>query len=143
MVKDNIDKFMKNSLIHVANLNRNLRNTKFKVTVDFICSDLLSITVVTNRVLLNSNLLTIEKYIKNLENTDSTQVKTLWLPQSKLYLKIISILYYLCGSYNSQECITSNDVKDIIKQNYIFNNIILVSRPKVIKVSLKSDIAIM
>ena len=77
MVKDNIDKFMKNSLIHVANLNRNLRNTKFKVTVDFICSDLLSITVVTNRVLLNSNLLTIEKYIKNLENTDSTQVKTL------------------------------------------------------------------
>ena len=77
MVKNNIDKFMKNSLIHVANLNRNLRNTKFKVTVDFICSDLLSITVVTNRVLLNSNLLTIEKYIKNLENTDSTQVKTL------------------------------------------------------------------
>ena len=143
MVKDNIDKFMKNSLIHVANLNRNLRNTKFKVTVDFICSDLLSITVVTNRVLLNSNLLTIEKYIKNLENTDSTQVKTLRLPQSKLYLKIISILYYLCGSYNSQEHITSNDVKDIIKQNYIFNNIILVSRPKVIKVSLKSDIAIM
>jgi len=143
MVKDNIDKFMKNSLIHVANLNRNLRNTKFKVTVDFICSDLLSITVVTNRVLLNSNLLTIEKYIKNLENTDSTQVKTLRLPQSKLYLKIISILYYLCESYNSQERITSNDVKDIIKQNYIFNNIILVSRPKVIKVSLKSDIAIM
>ena len=143
MVKDNIDKFMKNSLIHVANLNRNLRNTKFKVTVDFICSDLLSITVVTNRVLLNSNLLTIEKYIKNLENTDSTQVKTPWLPQSKSYLKIIGILYYPHRSYNSQEHITSYDVKDIIKQNYIFNNIILVSRPKVIKVSLKSDIAIM
>ena len=33
---DNIDKFMKNSSIHVANLNRNLRNTKFEVLVDFI-----------------------------------------------------------------------------------------------------------
>ena len=28
--------------------------------------------VVTNKVLLNSNLLTIEKYVKNLENIDST-----------------------------------------------------------------------
>jgi len=33
---DNIDKFMKNSLIHVANLNRNLRNPKPEVLVDFI-----------------------------------------------------------------------------------------------------------
>ena len=36
MVKDNIDKFMKNSLIHMTNFNRNLRNTKSEVLVDFI-----------------------------------------------------------------------------------------------------------
>jgi len=36
IVKDNIDKFMKNSSIHVTNLNRNLRNAKSKVLVDFI-----------------------------------------------------------------------------------------------------------
>jgi len=76
MVKDNIDRFMKNSSIHVANLNRNLRNAKSEVLVDFICSDPLGIMVVTNKVLLNSDLLTIENYIKNLENIDSTQVKT-------------------------------------------------------------------
>ena len=80
MVKNNIDRFMKNSLIHVANLNRNLRNAKSEVLVDFIHSDPLGIIVVTNKVLLNSNLLTIEKYVKNLENIDSTQVKTPWLP---------------------------------------------------------------
>jgi len=76
MAKDNIDKVMKNSSIHVANLNRNLRNTKSEVSVDFIRSNPLGIMVVTNRVSLNSNLLTIKKYVKNLENIDSTQVKT-------------------------------------------------------------------
>ena len=72
MIKDNIDKFMKNSLIHVTNLNRNLRNAKSEVLVNFICSDLLGIMVVTNSVLVNSDLLIIEKYVKNLENIDST-----------------------------------------------------------------------
>ena len=76
MVKDDIDKFMKNSSIHMTNLNKNLRNAKSEVLVDFIRSDPLGITVVTNKVSLNSDLLIIEKYIKNLENIDSTQVET-------------------------------------------------------------------
>ena len=141
MTKNNIDKIMKNSLIHVTNLNRNLRNAKSKVSVDFIRSDPLGITVVTNSVSVNSDLLIIEKYVKNLENIDSTQVETLWLPQSKSYLKIIGIPYYLYGSYNSQEHITSNDIEDIIKQNHIFNNITLASKLRVIKVLPKSDMA--
>ena len=126
----------------MANLNRNLRNSKFKILVDFICSNLLSITVVTNKVSLNFDLLTIEKYIKNLENIDSTQVETPQLPQLKSYLKIINILYYSHGSYNSQECLWSKYVEYIIKQNQIFDNIILASKPRVIKVSPKSDMVI-
>ena len=101
MVKDNINKFMKNSLIHVTNLNRNLRNAMSKVLVNFIRSDLLGMIVVTNKVSLNSNLLIIEKYVKNLENINSTQVKSSRLLQSKSYLKIMGILYYSHGSYNS------------------------------------------
>jgi len=38
--------------------------------------------------------------------------------------------------------ITSNVVEDIIKKNYIFNNIILASKSCIIKVSPKSDMAI-
>ena len=76
MIKDNINKFMKNSLIHVTNLNRNLRNAKSEVLVDFIQLDLLGITVATNKVSLNSDLIIIEKYVKNLENINSTQIKT-------------------------------------------------------------------
>ena len=140
MGNENNIKFMKNSSIHVTNINRNLRNAKSEVMVDFICSDLLGITIVTNKVSLPSDLLIIENYVKNLENIDSSQVDSLCLPQSKSYLKIISISYFSHG--NMQDCLTSSDIELIIKQNHIFNNISLVSKPRVIKVSPKSDMAI-
>ena len=76
MGNDNIIKFMKNSLIYITNLNRNLWNAKSEVLVDFICSDPLGITVVTNKVSLPSDLLIIENYVKNLKNIDSSQVDT-------------------------------------------------------------------
>ena len=38
--------------------------------------------------------------------------------------------------------ITSNVIKDIIKKNHIFNNIVLASKPCIIKVFPKLDIAI-
>ena len=135
MGNDNIDKFMKNSSIHVANLSRNLRNAKSEVLVDFIWSDLLGVTVVTNKVLLSSNLLIIEKYVKNSENIDSSH-----LLQSKFYLKIIGIPYY--SHRNLQDHLFSSNVKTVIKQNQIFDNITLVSKPQVIKASPKLDMAI-
>ena len=54
IVKNNINKFTKNSLIHVTNLNRNLRNDMSEVLVDFIHSDLLGIMVVTNKAKYHS-----------------------------------------------------------------------------------------
>ena len=62
------------------------------------------------------------------------------LPKSKSYLKIIGILFF--PHVNSQEKLTSNDIKTILKQNHIFDNISLASKPRVIKVSLKSDMSI-
>jgi len=41
-----------------------------------------------------------------------------------------------------QDRLTFNDVKTIIKQNQIFDNITLVSKPQVIKASSKSDMSI-
>jgi len=54
-------------------------------------------------------------------------------------LKIIDILYY---QHNESNHLTSKDIKDIIKQNQIFDNIMLASKPQVIKISPKSDMAI-
>ena len=74
MSNNNMVKFMKNSFFHVANINRNLKNTKSEVAVDFIRSDLVGITIVTNKVSQASNLTTIESYMKNLESINSSQV---------------------------------------------------------------------
>ena len=61
------------------------------------------------------------------------------MPQSKSYLKILGIPYL---HKNSNAPISADLVERIIKDNHIFNNIVITSRPRVIKVSHKSDIAI-
>ena len=137
---DNVISFMKNLSLHVANLNRTLRNSKLEVLVDYIQSKNSGITVITNKVALQSDLSIIDNYIKSSNNINSLQVEEPRLPKSKSYLKIIGIPFFLHA--NSQEKLSSNDIKMILKQNHIFDNISLASKPRVIKVSLKLDMTI-
>ena len=140
MSNDNILKFIKESLLHVANINWALKNAKSEILVDIIRSDMASIIVVTNKVVIQSDLYIIENYITKVDNINIINVDTFHLPQLKSYLKIIGILYY---PYDlSNKCLTSNDVEDIIKQNQIFDNVVLASKLQVIKVSPKSAISI-
>jgi len=81
----------------------------------------------------------IERYIKNAKHAIAKGVEVSCLSQYKLYLKIIGISYI---KENTNIPINADTVKEILKRNHIINNIILVLRPYVIKVSLKSDIAI-
>ena len=81
----------------------------------------------------------IKNYIKNAKYIIAEEVEILQLLQSKLYLKIISIPYLW---ENTNTSITSEVVKDILKKNHIFDNIMLALRLWIIKVSLKSDMAI-
>ena len=140
MSSENNNIFMKNLTIHVANINRLLRNAKSEVLVDYICSDPLRISVITNKVSLQSDLQIIDQYVKNSKNINALQVDKSHLPQLKSYLKIIGILYF--SHNNSQDHLTSSDVETILKQNQIFDNINLASKPRVIKVSPKSDMSI-
>ena len=140
MSSDNVTSFMKSSSFHVANINRLLYNAKSDVLVNYMYSDNTGIMVITNKVTQQSDMSIIDQYVKNSNNINSLQVEELRLPKSKSYLKIIDILYY--SHANSQEKLTSNDIETILKQNHIFDNISLASKPRVIKVSLKSDMAI-
>jgi len=81
----------------------------------------------------------IENYVKGMNYINVNNIKSPRLPQSKSYLKIIGILYL---QKNLASSITSSMVEDIIKKNHIFNNIVLASKPWIIKVSPKSDMAI-
>ena len=47
---DNIVKFMLNSSDHITNINRVLKNIKLEIKIDYICSELSSIIIVTDKV---------------------------------------------------------------------------------------------
>ena len=140
MSSDNMMSFMKNSSLHVANINRELRNAKTEVFVNYIRSDSTGIIIITNTVGQQSNLSIIDNYIKNSTNVNTLQVENSRLPMSKSYLKIIGIPFF--PHSNSMEKLTSLDIETILKQNHIFDNISLASKLRVIKVSPKSDMAI-
>ena len=133
------NQFIKNSSIHVININHALKGLKSSIITDFICVEDKGIVITTNNIASPSDLQEIKKYIKNSFATDVDQVTSSRLPQSKLYLKIVSIPFI---SKWSNMRISSKEVKNILKSNHIFNNIILASKPRIIKVSPKSNIAI-
>ena len=105
----------------------------------FFCSKPNSIIIVTNKVVSPLDFQTIERYVKNTNHIDVDKVEVLRLPQSKSYLKIIGIPYI---NEKSNVSITVDVVEDIIKYNHTFNNIMVTSKPWIIKVFPKLDIAI-
>ena len=115
------------------------KSIKSNVCADFIYTDNKGVIISTNNVASNSDLQEIEKYIKNSLQTNDDNIVSPRLPQSKSYLKIISISYFID---KSNTCISSEDIEHILKNNHMFNDIVLASKPRIIKVSPKSDMAI-
>jgi len=83
MSSDNAASLMKDSSLNVANINRELRNAKTEVLVDYIRSDNTGIVVVTNKVAQQSDLSIIYRYVKNSNNINSLQVEDSRLPKFK------------------------------------------------------------
>ena len=81
----------------------------------------------------------IEKYMKNLNIIDLTEVLNSRLSQSKSYLRILEISYFIEDTNLS---ILFDIINSIIKSTYIFDNIVLSLCSQVIKVSPKSDITV-
>ena len=133
MSNDNKMKFMEDSSTHIININRVLKNIKSKVMADFVQTDQTGIIIATSKVAAPLNL------HKNMNYIEADNIEVPHLSQSKSYLKIIGIPYLL---KNTNTSLTADIVESIIKNNHVFNNIAVISRPRVIKVSLKSDIDI-
>jgi len=75
MSNDNNNTFMKNSVAHVASINRLLRNAKSEVAVDYIRSDPIGLSIITNKVALQSDLQIIDQYMKKSEDINKLQVE--------------------------------------------------------------------
>ena len=132
-------RFTKDSASYIININHILKNIKSNICTDYISSDNKDVNIITNNVTSNSNLQEIEKYVKQSLKDNNNKIASLRLSQSKSYLKIVDILYYID---KSNTCITTEDIECILKNTHIFNEIVLASRPRIIKVSSKLDMAI-
>ena len=132
-------RFTKDSASHIININHILKNIKSNICADYISSDNKGVNIVTNNVTSSSDLQEIEKYVKQSLDNNSNSIAMPRLPQSKSYLKIVGIPYYID---KSSICITTEDIECILKNTHIFNKIALASRPRIIKVLPKSDMVI-
>jgi len=139
MNNDLARKFIKDSSMHVTNINCALKAIKSNMIADFICIEDKGIIIIINYISSSSDLQEIEKYVKNSLSSDAKQVLLPRLLQSKFYLKIVGILYI---NKKTNSCISLDNMKNILKNNHLFNNIILASKPQVIKLSPKSNMAI-
>ena len=132
-------KYLKNSSTHIISINCALKNIKLNLMADFIHIKDKDIIILTNNITNPLDLQEIEKYVRNSLNADTNQISFPRLLQSKSYLKIVSIPYLV---EQSNTHLSSNDVEKILKSNHIFNNIVLASKPRIIKISPKSDMSI-
>jgi len=136
---NNMVKFIFSSSNYIININRLLKNIKSEYKTNYIRVEKSGIIIVTNKVMSPLDLQTIEKYVKNSNQIDVNKIEFSWLPQSKSYLKIISLLYFID---NTNISIKADMIEKILKNNHVFNNILLASQPRIIKVFPKLDIAI-
>ena len=107
--------------------------------MDFIQKNHRGLVITTNKAVAISDLNIIKNYINVFNVIDSDDIISLRLPQFKLYLKILSIPYYM---KDTNLPIITNIVKRVLQTTYIFNDIVLTSHPHIIKTSPKSDIAV-
>jgi len=123
MGNDIAKEFIKESNSYVTNINYALKAIKSSTIANFICVDDKGIIITTNNVVSGLDLQEIEKYVKNSHSSDVNKMSSARLSQSKSYLKIVGIPFI---SEKTNSHITSDEIEEILKNNHIFNNIILV-----------------
>ena len=136
---NNANKIIVDSDEYIANLNHFFKNTKSGLSIDFIWVDHQGLIVTSNRVTSLPDISIISKYIKSCNDINTNDIQDVWLTQSKLYLKILGILYI---KEDTDMSINSEVMKTVIKSTHIFNNVNIASKPYIVKVSSKSNMVI-
>jgi len=133
-----ITSIMNNAGIHVNVINGMLKGIKSTLRAEFIRPATQSIIITTNNVPAPSDFSIIERYIKSIDGIGINEVAVPRLPQSKSYLKITGIPYLQSNGL----AINSDDISNYLKNSELFEGITLAAKPRVIKASPKSDMAI-
>ena len=136
---DNIkDIIMGEANAHIFQINMLLKSIKSSTRAEFICLCPGGVSINTNSVPNTSDLNTIERYLKLINGTGNNEVLAPQLPQSKSYLKITGIPYIQPNGNK----LTSDNITTTMKQLELFEPVNLATKPRVIKASPKSGMAI-
>ena len=137
IAKTNTELIINSAHIYISNVNKCLKNSKSNIFADFIQFNINGIIITTNKPANNLDLSMIEKYLKSIQNVNPDSIESPRLPKSKSYMKIIGL------PYSSELGVMSPDIiKGILKDSHLFKDTTLASKPCVIKVSPKSDKAV-
>ena len=122
----------------ITNIIIGLKNSNFKTIADFV-------KLVDNRVIINTNqavssqdVSIIIKIIKDTMNINLNSIENLCLSKSKSYLKITSLSY----AKTTNTPVTLSLVEEVLKNIHIFNDIVLVFKPHIIKTTSNYDSAV-
>jgi len=74
MSTNNGKRVIAQSNVHMTNINWLSKNIKLDICAYFICSNNREIIITTNKIILTSDMNTIEKYMKNLNDADLNKV---------------------------------------------------------------------
>ena len=125
--------------MYISLINGLLRSVKSNTHSEFIKPCPGSISIVTNNVLAPSDLSIIKKHFKLIGNINEEVLLPSYLSQSKSYLKITGILFIQPNGNK----LTYEDIINSIQHSTLFEMVSLATKPRVIKVLPKSDMAIM
>jgi len=120
MSLNNVKRVMAQSNIYITNINRSPKDIKSEVAVDFIRFDNKDIIVTTNKVVGTSDLNIIKDYMKNLNDVDLSDMMSSRLLQSKSYLKILGILYFV---EDTNLLLTSDIIEKVLETTFIWVDI--------------------
>jgi len=123
---------------HIFQINMLLKSMKSTTRAKFIHPCPRGVSININSVLNTSDLNTIERYLKSINSAGNDEVLAPQLLQSKSYLKITSIPYIQPNGNK----LTSDDITTTMKHLELFEPVNLAAKPRVIKASPKSNMAI-
>jgi len=128
-----------NAATTVESCNRGLVEAHSKLRVESMCKAWDGISMSTNFVASAAELEVIKQWLKKVAGLAASTVVEPRLPQSKSFLKILGILYW---GNNSSLPITQAQVESVIANTPIFEEVVLASRPRIIKASPSSDMSV-
>ena len=95
------------------------------------------IIIITNHPTSLSELSRIEDFLKKIDNINLNSIEGPHLPKSKLYMKIIGLLFN-----SEQEVLTPDFIEGVLKEMHLFKDVMLASKPYIIKAFPKSDMVV-